>query len=87
MAYRIIFNAHATRAFRKLSADVKARLKPAIDELVNNPRPPGVEKLMGTESTYRIRVSDYRILYEIHDDKLLIVVVETAHRREVYRKR
>ncbi len=42
---------------------------------------------MGTESTYRIRVSDYRILYEIHDDKLLIVVVETAHRREVYRKR
>ncbi len=86
MAYKVIFNAHAARSFRKLSADVQKKLKPAIEGLCDDPRPPGAEKLTGAKDTYRIRVSMYRVLYEIQDDLLLVVIVETAHRREVYRK-
>ena len=60
------------------------RCKPDIDALKDNPRPFGSEKLSGVEETYRIRVGDYRILYEVHDDVLLVLVVEVGHRREVY---
>ena len=86
MAYKVTFNSHAARAFRKLSPDVRLRLKPAIDALAWEPRPFGVEKLSGEENTYRIRVGDYRIFYEIHDDILLVVLVEVGHRREIYRR-
>ena len=86
MAYRLEFSSAADRQFRKLPKEVQTRLKPHIDALANNPRPPGVEKLRGEEG-YRLRVGDYRVLYEIHDDILLILVIKVDHRREVYRKR
>ena len=53
--------------------------------LADNPRPRGVEKLEGRENRYRIRVGDYRVIYEIHDEVLLVLVVRIGHRREVYR--
>ena len=58
----------------------------AIDELAQNPRPAGCAKLVGTANDWRIRVGDYRIIYEIHDTRLIVLVVRVAHRREVYRK-
>lgn len=85
MAYQVSFNPHAARAFRKLSKGIQVRLKPAIDGLRENPRPSGVEKLSGLADTYRIRVGDYRILYEVRDAILVVLVIEVAHRREVYR--
>jgi mRNA interferase RelE/StbE len=45
----------------------------------------GSEKLKGSDNAYRIRVGDYRLLYEIMDDELVVYVIETGHRREVYR--
>lgn len=56
-----------------------------IDELATSPRPNGVKKLKGKENTYRIRVGDYRILYEIFDDVLLVTVVKIGHRSKVYK--
>ena len=53
--------------------------------LISNPRPPGVIKLRGAENEWRIRVGDYRIIYEIDDDKRLIAILRIRHRREVYR--
>ena len=85
MSYTVSFNAHAGRAFRKLPKNIQERLKPAIDGLEDNPHPFGSEKLSGPEDTYRIRVGDYRILYELHDKILVVLVVEVGHRREVYR--
>lgn len=85
MRYRVEFNAYAARAFRKLSLDVQKRIRPHIDRLAGQPRPMGVEKLSGMDDTYRIRVGDYRVIYEIHDDTILVLVVDVAHRREVYR--
>jgi mRNA interferase RelE/StbE len=54
--------------------------------LAENPRPHGVESLAGEKGLYRIRASDYRIVYQIRDDALLVLIVRIGHRREVYRK-
>jgi mRNA interferase RelE/StbE len=56
-----------------------------IDGLANNPRPRDSEKLQGAEDLYRIRSGDYRIIYQIAEARLLVLVVRIGHRREVYR--
>jgi mRNA interferase RelE/StbE len=60
------------------------RIISAIGDLANDPRPPGSKKLSGRPA-WRIRVGDYRVIYEIQDDRLLVLVVTIRHRREVYR--
>jgi mRNA interferase RelE/StbE len=65
---------------------VQVRLKPAIDGLAEEPRPDGVVKLKGEENAYRVRVGDYRIVYEVRDNVLLVLIVKIGHRREIYRK-
>jgi mRNA interferase RelE/StbE len=86
MTYTVVLAPHAFRAMKKLPADVRRRLQPAIDTLASTPRPADVRKLSGTEDIYRIRVDDYRILYEIQDAVLRVLVIEVGHRREVYRR-
>ncbi len=86
MAYLVQLTPHADRAFRKLDSAKQARLGLAIDNLADLPRPPGAEKLSGLKDTYRVRVGDYRILYEINDKRLLVLVMDLGHRREVYRR-
>ena len=83
--YRIHFAGRAERAFRKLSPEVQRRLDPAILALADNPRPPGCLKLSGPDSLWRIRVGGYRIVYQIQDEILLILVVNVGRRREIYR--
>ena len=56
-----------------------------IDELAENPRPAGLKKLKGPAGFLRIRVGDYRVIYCVHDDVLIVLVVRIAHRREAYR--
>lgn len=82
---RIEFTSRAARAFRKLPLDVQRRLDPAILALAANPRPPGCVKLSGEDALWRIRVGDYRVVYQIRDDVLLVLVVNVGHRREIYR--
>ncbi|MCF0054038.1 type II toxin-antitoxin system RelE/ParE family toxin [Dyadobacter sp. LJ53] len=57
-----------------------------IDALMNNPRPQGVRKLENFTNSYRIRIGNYRVIYSIEDDKLLIEVVKVADRKEAYKK-
>lgn len=85
--YRVEFTRSARKAFAGLPVSVQQRLDPHILALAKNPRPSGVAKLAGEEDAWRIRVGDYRIVYEIHDDVLLVLVVRVGHRREIYRKR
>jgi len=61
------------------------RLRESIDRLAESPRPPGCVKLQGPEELYRVRVGDYRIVYQIQDAVLVVLVVEVGHRREIYR--
>jgi len=85
VAYRLEFTPGANRQFRKLPKNLQARLTPHLDALTQNPRPSGIEKLKGEEG-YRLRVGDYRVLYEVRDKALLVLVMRVGHRREVYRK-
>jgi mRNA interferase RelE/StbE len=82
--YRLLFRASVARDLRKIpKADVK-RILAAIESLCRNPRPPGSEKLSGEEK-YRLRQGNYRILYEICEQEVLVHVVKVGHRRDIYR--
>ncbi|BDA66331.1 addiction module antitoxin [Calothrix sp. PCC 7716] len=85
MSYDVKFSKGASKQFKKLSPELQERIQIKIDELADNPRPNGVVKLVNGENRYRIRVGDYRVLYIIFDDVLLVTVVKVGHRREVYR--
>ena len=83
--YRVVIDRVAAKALAGLDTTIRVRLAAAIDELAQEPRPPGPKKLRGTASDWRIRVGDYRIIYTITDGTLTVLVVRVAHRREVYR--
>ncbi|WP_295385613.1 type II toxin-antitoxin system RelE/ParE family toxin [uncultured Thiodictyon sp.] len=85
MAYRIEIKRNARKALLSLPHAYRSRIGEAIDSLASDPRKPGTRKLEGSESLYRLRVGDYRVIYEIQDARLIIVVVKVGHRREVYR--
>ena len=85
MAYAIEFSPGAEREFRKLAREIQLSLRPRIEALANQPRPTGAKKLKGRDGLWRIRVGDYRIIYEVRDRILVVLVVRVAHRREVYR--
>jgi mRNA interferase RelE/StbE len=84
--YTITTLPSALRALQSFPRNVRERIYEKIDSLAENPRPPGIKALQGSQKGYlRLRVGDYRILYRIEDDRLLVVVVTIGHRREVYR--
>lgn len=84
--YRVLLRPPAQRFLRKLrDKTLTARLVAAMRELTSQPRPPGCDKLAGPEDLYRVRVGDYRIVYQVRDQELLVLVVKIGHRREVYR--
>jgi len=82
--YRIELTAVARRGLAALSAEDRKRIDDGILALAIDPRPPGVKKLSG-KKLYRVRVGSYRVIYQIHDDRLLVLVIKIGHRREVYR--
>lgn len=83
--YTVTFTRAALKELNKLDKPLRHRILAAITLLEENPRPDGVKKLAGDENAWRIRIGDYRVLYEIHDGQLLVVIFRAAHRREVYR--
>jgi len=85
MPYHVEFTKRAARALRSLPTPIQTRIFSAIIALKVTPRPPGCKALADLHGQYRIRIGDYRIIYEIHDRELLIVVVLLGHRREIYK--
>jgi mRNA interferase RelE/StbE len=85
VTYRIEFARKAARQFQDLPAAIQKRLKPKINALAQNPLPRGVKKLEGEADLYRLRVGDYRIIYQVQDKALLILVVKLGDRKEIYR--
>ncbi|MGO9200969.1 MAG: type II toxin-antitoxin system RelE family toxin [Limisphaerales bacterium] len=83
--YRVELVPRAARAFKNLPVDVQRRLDPSIQALGRNPHPPGCKKLSGEESVWRIRVGDWRVIYQIREDELRVLVIKLGHRREIYR--
>lgn len=84
MTYYIEILRSAQKQLRKIVKQDQGRIISAIEALASNPRPVGTKKLTGRPA-WRIRIGDYRVIYEIQDNKLIILVVYIGHRREVYR--
>jgi len=85
MPYTIALDTAAQREYTKLDGSVKSRITEGIDKLAGDPRPPGYKKIVGEESLYRIRVGDYRIIYEIGDATKSIIIKVIRHRKDAYR--
>lgn len=82
--YTVRLKASAERALSKLSRDLQARLLAKFDQLAVDPFLAGSEKLQG-EIAYRVRVGDYRVIYEVIRGELVVLVIRIGHRREIYR--
>lgn len=84
MKYTVLIERYAQKQIMRLDKRVIPVIKTAIASLADNPRPYGYKKLKG-EDAYRIRVGDYRIIYEIDNDKIIVIVVSVGHRKEIYK--
>jgi mRNA interferase RelE/StbE len=85
MTYRVGITASAQSELEKLDPPIQRRLRAAMTALAENPRPPGAIMLRGEREHWRIRVGDWRIIYTIEDNRLLVIVLHLGHRREIYR--
>ena len=87
MPYRVELAPAAQRELRRLPPQVAARLRAPIETLSTNPRPHGVRKLQGQESSWRIRVGPYRVIYDIDDNRQLVVILKLDRRSEATYRR
>jgi mRNA interferase RelE/StbE len=86
MSYTVKVSRPAEKFLRALTdKKLYQRLREALDALEENPRPANSVKLKGESELYRARVGDYRIVYQIQDRQLIVLVVQMGHRREIYR--
>ena len=83
--YQVKLARRAEKSLASLERREQQRIRAALDLLADNPRPPTCVAIQGEDPVYRVRVGDYRIVYEVLDAVLLIHVVRVGHRREVYR--
>lgn len=87
MTYQVSLSPAAARQLRKLDPQARRRVQAAIELLAADPRPPAARQLVGGTGEWRVRTGDHRIIYEIQDGRLLVLVLALGHRREAYRDR
>ena len=83
--YVVAVDARVRKDLAGFDRDVQRRIVAKMETLATDPRPDGCTKLKGEEDVYRVRVGDYRIIYQVRDKELLVLVVRVGHRRDVYR--
>lgn len=86
MGYHITYRKSFEKELRKLHPTARKAVTRRILALADNPRPYGCTKLEGSDMSYRIRQGDYRVIYNIYDDLVVVEVVRIGHRSDVYRK-
>ncbi|MEH2213409.1 type II toxin-antitoxin system RelE family toxin [Nostoc sp.] len=85
MSYKVEILRSALKQLKKIPSELQERIQIKIDDLATEPRPNGVKKLKGKENAYRIRIGEYRVIYDIFDDLLVVNVVEVGHRKNIYK--
>ncbi|BAY21085.1 addiction module antitoxin [Calothrix sp. NIES-2100] len=85
MSYEVNLSKGALKQINKLPPELRLRIQARINDLAIQPRPDGVKKLKGKENGYRIRVGDYRVLYNVFDDAFSITIVRIENRSDVYK--
>ncbi len=86
MPYTVQIPKKVKKELAGLATEAQARIITAMERLGIEPRPVGAVMLEGRENRWRIRIGDYRVIYEIRDNELLVLVVKVGHRREVYER-
>jgi mRNA interferase RelE/StbE len=81
--YQVVIEKNAEKQLAKIPAPYFNRIVKAIEDLANNPRPHGYKKLTG-RTGYRIRIGDYRVIYNIEDKVLFVYVIDIGHRKNIY---
>mgnify|MGYP001308288836 CR=1 FL=1 len=84
MSYQIVIPKPAQKQLDNISKIERDRLIVTLRSLADDPRPNGVKKLKGYDNTYRVRVGDYRIIYEIKDKELIVLLLSVSHRKDAY---
>lgn len=87
MTYRVEVTSAAARQIRKLDPRARSRIDGVLALLADDPRPPSARQLVGGEGEWWVRTGDYRVVYEINDGVLVVLVVAVGHRRNIYRSR
>lgn len=83
-SYRIEWKHSASKELRRLPTNIVERVLRDVEKLAEEPFPPGVTKLAGTEQSYRIRIGDYRVIYTVENEVLRVQVIRVGHRKDVY---
>ncbi len=84
--FEIYLERSAEKRLRNLSGNIFRRIIPNIKLLKNDPKPAGCRKIVGAERVYRIRIGDYRVVYEIDEERQRINIMAVGHRKDVYRR-
>ncbi|MCD4830738.1 MAG: type II toxin-antitoxin system RelE/ParE family toxin [Anaerohalosphaeraceae bacterium] len=84
--YKVQLDDKVVKYLQKLDADLKKRIFRKLRSFKNNPRPNGCVGVKGMKNLFRVRIGDYRIVYQIEDKKLLVLVVRVGHRKDVYNR-
>jgi mRNA interferase RelE/StbE len=87
VTYRVILKPSAVKDIDRLPAAMQRRILARLEQIASDPKGPGSVKLVGAPAAYRVRVGDWRIVYQTEDQQHIVFVTIVAHRREVYRKR
>jgi len=83
MSWTVSILPAAAKQLARLDKTIGKRIGAAVTALGANPRPPGCKKLTGVNA-WRIRAGDWRVIYQIHDSRLIVLVIRVGHRREIY---
>ena len=85
--YTVVLSTRAKREMRKLEKDVQQKITMALDLLADEPRPPKAVAMRNEKGVYRVRLGNYRIVYEVIDNELIVWVIRVADRKDVYKRR
>jgi mRNA interferase RelE/StbE len=84
-SFQIEWKRSALKELQKLPRQTISKIVSAVGDLAEQPFPPGMRKLVGTEHTYRLRVGDYRVIYDVFQSKLTVEIVRIRHRKDAYK--
>jgi mRNA interferase RelE/StbE len=84
VTYKVKWRDEARQAFLRLDKAIQTRVQRVVDRLAENPRPGQATQLVGDPGTWRVRSGDWRILYEINDDRLVVLILDLDHRSKAY---
>jgi mRNA interferase RelE/StbE len=86
MSYEIVFSEEASEQFSRLPSHIKRKVVEKIDALAENPIPHNAKKMQGYETIYRIRFSDWRVVYDVQETEILVEVLRVGNRKDVYKR-